>query len=188
MSKIREKESLECVRMHIWASKTQKRPGPLSGPWTPAAECLLHSHDSASLHRQLSASEAGAPPWPNPGSAPAIVSFWVKFFCVITFFRDIRLGSYHSGQPTEIDGLWIPFTASTFEHFWLLMNRHDIKILCRIFKRENMMPSQNNKLVLCIFVQRFKALIYVRNDKEEQWKFLWWIESWNSCPENNGQK
>ena len=117
-----------------------------------------------------------------------IVSFWVKFFCVITFFRDIRLGSYHSGQPTEIDGLWIPFTASNFEHFWLLMNRHDIKILCRIFKRENMMPSQNNKLVLCIFVKRFKALIYVRNDKEEQWKFLWWIESWNSCPENNGQK
>ena len=62
MSKIREKESLECVRMHIWASKTQKLPGPLSGPWTPAAECSLHSRDSASLCRQLSASEAGAPP------------------------------------------------------------------------------------------------------------------------------
>ena len=72
MSKIREKESLECVRMHIWASKTQKLPGPLSGPWTPAAECLLRSCDSASLCRQLSASEAGAPPWPNPGSAPAL--------------------------------------------------------------------------------------------------------------------
>ena len=62
MSKIWEKESLECVKMHIWAAKTQKLPGPLSGPWTPAAKCLLHSHDSASLHRQLSASEAGAPP------------------------------------------------------------------------------------------------------------------------------
>ena len=62
MSKIREKESLECVRMHIWASKTQKLPGPLSGPWTPAAECSLRSRDSTSLRQQLSASEAGAPP------------------------------------------------------------------------------------------------------------------------------
>ena len=70
MSKIREKESLECGRMHIWALKTQKLPGPLSGPWTPAAICSLRSRDSASLCRQLSASEPGAPPWPNPGSAP----------------------------------------------------------------------------------------------------------------------
>ena len=62
MSKMREKESLECVRMHIWALKTQKLPGPLSGPWTPAAYCSLRSHDSASLRRQLSAAEAGAPP------------------------------------------------------------------------------------------------------------------------------
>ena len=62
MSKMREKESLECVRMHIWALKTQKLSGPLSGPWTPAADCSLRSCDSASLHRQLSASEAGAPP------------------------------------------------------------------------------------------------------------------------------
>ena len=28
MSKIREKESLECGRMHIWALKAQKLPGP----------------------------------------------------------------------------------------------------------------------------------------------------------------
>ena len=62
MSKIREKESLECGRMHIWALKTQKLPGPLSGPWTPAANCSLRSHDSASLRRQLLASAPGAPP------------------------------------------------------------------------------------------------------------------------------
>ena len=62
MSEIREKESLECVRMHIWSSKTQKLPGPLSRPWTPATECSLRSCDSTSLRRQLSASEAGAPP------------------------------------------------------------------------------------------------------------------------------
>ena len=61
MSKMREKESLECVRMHIWALKNQKLLGPLSGPWTPAAYCSLRSHDSASLRRQLSAAEAGAP-------------------------------------------------------------------------------------------------------------------------------
>ena len=42
MSKIREKESLECWRMHIWALKTQKLPGPLSRPLTPAANCSLH--------------------------------------------------------------------------------------------------------------------------------------------------
>ena len=62
MSKIREKESLECGRMHIWALKTQKLPGPLSGPWTPAANCSLRSRDSALLRRQLSASTPGAPP------------------------------------------------------------------------------------------------------------------------------
>ena len=62
MTKIREKESLECGRMHIWALKTQKLPGPLSGPWTPAANCSLRSRNSASLHRQLSASAPGAPP------------------------------------------------------------------------------------------------------------------------------
>ena len=61
MSKIREKESLECGRMHIWTLKTQKFPGPLSGPWTPAANCLLHSCDSASLCRQLSVSKPALP-------------------------------------------------------------------------------------------------------------------------------
>ena len=35
---------------------------PLSGPWTLATDCSLRSCDSASLRRQLSASEAGAPP------------------------------------------------------------------------------------------------------------------------------
>ena len=85
MSKIREKESLECVRMHIWASKTQKLPGPLSRPWTPAAECSLRSRDSASLRRQLSASEAGAPPWPNPGSAPAVTVLFAQTFWTLMF-------------------------------------------------------------------------------------------------------
>ena len=61
MSKIREKEPLDCRRMHIWALKTQKLPGPLSGPWTPAANDSLCSRDSASLHQQLAALEAGAP-------------------------------------------------------------------------------------------------------------------------------
>ena len=89
MSKIREKESLECVRMHIWASKTQKLPGPLSGPWTLAAEFLLCSRDSASLRRQLSASEAGAPPWPNPGSAPGFASQIVSFAETNKFLTEI---------------------------------------------------------------------------------------------------
>ena len=61
MSKIREKESLECGRMHIGALKTQKLPGPFSVPWTPAANCSLCSHDSASLHRHISASGPGPP-------------------------------------------------------------------------------------------------------------------------------
>ena len=59
LSKMREKEPLECRRMHICALKTQKLPWPLSGPWIPAAKGSLRSHDSASLRRQLSASEAG---------------------------------------------------------------------------------------------------------------------------------
>ena len=83
MSKIREKESLECGRMHIWALKTQKFPGPLSKPWTPAVECSLHSHESASLCWQLSASEAGPPPSLNPGSAPGQ---WIPFL----FYNIVR--------------------------------------------------------------------------------------------------
>ena len=38
MSEMREKESLECGRMHIRPLKTQKLPGPLSrGPWPQIA-------------------------------------------------------------------------------------------------------------------------------------------------------
>ena len=48
MSKIREKESLECGRMHIWALKTQKLPGPLSGPWTPPQ--IAHFAHATLLH------------------------------------------------------------------------------------------------------------------------------------------
>ena len=33
----------------------------LKASWTLAADCLLHSCDSTSLHQQLSASEAGPP-------------------------------------------------------------------------------------------------------------------------------
>ena len=79
MSKIREKESLECGRMHIWALKTQKLPGPLSGPWTPAANCSLRSRNSASLRRQLSASAPGPPPpWPKS---------WIRTWAVKGFSR-----------------------------------------------------------------------------------------------------
>ena len=87
MSKIREKESLECGRMHIWALKTQKLPGSLSGPWTPAANCSLCSRDLASLCQQLLASEPGAaPPWPNPGSAPVKTppTKWDQILCLHT--------------------------------------------------------------------------------------------------------
>ena len=79
--------------MHIWALKTQKLPGPLSGPWTPAANCSLRSSDSPSLRRQLSASAPGAPSWPNPGSAPAKSCKWLSSVhhsqsLAITFTRD----------------------------------------------------------------------------------------------------
>ena len=76
LSKMREKEPLECRRMHIWALKTQKLPWPLSGSWTPAAKGSLCSHDSASLCRQLSASEAG----------PIIFPYF--------FFASLRLAYY----------------------------------------------------------------------------------------------
>ena len=81
MSKIREKESLECRRMHIWALKTQKLPGPLSGPWTPAANCSLRSNDSASLRRQLSASEPGAPP---------LTKSWIRTCIFPHFFQTLK--------------------------------------------------------------------------------------------------
>ena len=44
MSRIREKESLESGKMHIWALKTQKVPGPLRA-LTPAATFSLGSWD-----------------------------------------------------------------------------------------------------------------------------------------------
>ena len=87
MSKIREKESLECVRMHIWVSKTQKLPGPLSGPWTPAAECSLRSLDSASLRWQLLASEAGAPP---------LTKSWIR-----TWFSTKLMSDYKKGNKRK---------------------------------------------------------------------------------------
>ena len=48
---MREKKSIECI-------KTQKLPGPFSWQWTLATNGLLCS---TMLHRQFSASEAGAP-------------------------------------------------------------------------------------------------------------------------------
>ena len=62
LSKMREKESLECGRMHIWALKTQKLLGSLSGPWTLATNGSLHSHDSTLQYQQSPASKAKAPP------------------------------------------------------------------------------------------------------------------------------
>ena len=38
---MRGKEPLECRRMHIWALKMQKLPGPLSAPWTPSTKGSL---------------------------------------------------------------------------------------------------------------------------------------------------
>ena len=57
--KIEGKKSLEYGRMHTWASKTQKLPGPLSRSWTKNG--TLCSGESTLLPGQLSASEAGPP-------------------------------------------------------------------------------------------------------------------------------
>ena len=103
MSKIREKESLEYVRMHIWASKTQKLPGPLSGPWTPAAECSLHSRDSASLRRQLSASEAGPPldPILDPHLTPNIN---LRVYCQIETKRAAQIVESKGVNTPSVSG------------------------------------------------------------------------------------
>ena len=69
MSKIREKECLECVRMHIWASKTQKLPGPLSGPWTPCRRMLA---SLARLHFATSAT-VGLRSW-----GPPLTKSWIR--------------------------------------------------------------------------------------------------------------
>ena len=58
---MRDKESPECGRMHIWALETQKLPGPLTGSWTPAANGSLCSCNFTLLHCQFSVSEAGVP-------------------------------------------------------------------------------------------------------------------------------
>ena len=97
MSKIREKESLECVRMHIWASKTQKLPGPLSGPWTPAAECSLRSRDSALLRRQLSASEAGDPP---------LTKSWIRTCVDMYIWHDLPHVWIHCEESGFKQNIW----------------------------------------------------------------------------------
>ena len=51
-----------CENAYLSIKKPQKLPEPLSGPWIPATDCSLRSSDFASLCRQISASEAGAPP------------------------------------------------------------------------------------------------------------------------------
>ena len=65
MSKIREKEPLECGRMYIWALKIQKLPGPTS------------------LHQQLSVSEAGPPPL-DQNLDPHL-----RFDCICDFLKKI---------------------------------------------------------------------------------------------------
>ena len=135
MSKIREKESLECRRMHIWALKTQKLPRPLSRPWTPAADSLLHLHNSALLHGQLSASEARGP-WPvdsRYGEYFIVMkcnSVSVKFFWKIEKSRK-AFRSHRTHKTFDIFGgkcykLWCmtDFGASigvccVFTHWWI---------------------------------------------------------------------
>ena len=70
MSKIREKESLECGRMHIWALKTQKLPEPLSRPWTPPQIARFARATPLCYVGNFRPQHLGPPPWPNPGSAP----------------------------------------------------------------------------------------------------------------------
>ena len=41
VSEMREKELIECGRMHIWTLKTQWLPGPLSRPQIP---CHIYAH------------------------------------------------------------------------------------------------------------------------------------------------
>ena len=59
------------------STKNQKASRALKWALDPAPDCSLHSHDSTSLCQQLSVSEAGVPPWPNPGSAPGMHRFYI---------------------------------------------------------------------------------------------------------------
>ena len=57
----RKRVSRMCENAYL-SIKNPKASRALKRPWTPAAYCSLRSRDSASLRRQLSAAEAGAPP------------------------------------------------------------------------------------------------------------------------------
>ena len=66
--KMRDKESLECGRMHIWPLKTQKLPGPLREPWILATQ-VVHYACMTLLHNKLRPQKLPPPPLPrtNPG-------------------------------------------------------------------------------------------------------------------------
>ena len=73
MSKIREKESLECGRMHIWALKTQKLHIACFTHTTPL--CYVGNFRPQKL----------GPPWTNPGSAPALFPFQTSMNSLTVF-------------------------------------------------------------------------------------------------------
>ena len=55
--------------------KTQKLPGPLSGPWTLAADtaCFAHMTLLHYISKFWPQKAAPLPPWPNPGSTPGMM-------------------------------------------------------------------------------------------------------------------
>ena len=103
MSKIREEESLECGRMHIWALKTQKLPGPLSGPWT-LVEIAHFAHTTPLRY-------VGNFRPQNLGSSPLTKSWtptWVHCRCPSGWCTQFIVRTVRSGRFTLCwDQLWI---------------------------------------------------------------------------------
>ena len=69
------------------------------------------------LRRQVSASEAGAPPWPDPGSAPGHRYFVYDKLTQIDLLKQSMSGCingtqihpYHSGSSSKFRHVWLPW-------------------------------------------------------------------------------
>ena len=176
---MREKESLECVRMHIWALKTQKLPGPLSRPWTPAAYCLLRSRDSASLRRQLSAAEAGAPP---------LTKSWIR----TCFYWNIHTVSYNcSCHIANIIKVSLMKTLCTLtDEIWFTVSINGSNLSCDKHEEANShndnWRKNSNYLIIC-FQSYVKMYVNISSSGIILWPPLrdniCVLYHYNNCPQ-----
>ena len=134
MSKITEKESLDCGRMHIWALKAQKLPEPLCWPWTPP-QIARFTHVTLLCFVSNFQSRSWGPPWPNPGSAPE--SLLKSIESAPKFEMNHRSCRKESLLGLDITGKWICIGPWVGDN-WLKSEAFQLdRVTGKMFRRMN---------------------------------------------------